>query len=101
MPLKTATPYPQPYSASLGMRYYYNVNEPVKAYTAIGVNVGLDRFAVELFPSTWGLQWDIDDNISIFGDGGFGLLFGRHPTRTDRWETSIRVGIQLGVHYHF
>jgi hypothetical protein len=101
LPLKTKMPYPLPYSVTLGARYYYNVNEPVKAYTSFGISLGLDRFGLELFPSSWGLQWDIDDNISLFGDGGIGLLLGKNPRRFDRWEASARFGFQLGSQYHF
>jgi hypothetical protein len=101
IPVQSIASYALPYTVSSGLRYYYNVDEPVSAYTAIAVNVGLDRFGFEVSPSTWGLQWDINDNISVFGDGGLGFLVGSNPIRRERWEFNLRFGVNVGVHYHF
>lgn len=100
-PINSKDAYALPYSIYLAIRYYYNVNEPVKAYNTLGFFTALDRLGFEFVPLNWGLQWDITEQISIFGDGGLALSLTSNQLQAKIKEVNLRFGANFGVSYRF
>lgn len=92
--------YALPYAATLGFRYYYNVQEVVKAFNTMQLFIGLDRLGIEV-QSHWGIQWDTTPSLALFAQGGPSLLYGRRPDDPTRAEVNLALSFLLGAHYHF